>query len=377
MGGSTSMGGSSSTGGTGNPTCDAGPVTVTQANPNPPAPTSDHSQIFAGRCGAAPGQIGPPSAPWNQSVRNTCVDSRSDAIVRYLDAVVTSSQTFRIDMGKANEEYAFNPMLADDSVTERQFTPTSNFFGTACDRAFVPVPPNGRLEGELGYDCNSGGDCHLTVFDTAECLLFEQWKADDPLGSYPGGCLAVWDMQNVGNNLRGLGCTSADAAGLPIMPMLVTPGEVKSGAIRHALRFILPNHAVRRDEYVRPATHNPLTVEDFGQPASGPGEPPPYGVRLRLRANFPTNGLAPAAAAMVEALKEYGMFHADGGTVTFIASNEDFSSASWEDSDVDLGPNDLKNTGMQWTDFEVVSDIDNDVRSMDAIDCSRTPINEF
>ena len=104
--------------------------------------------------------------------------------------------------------------------------------------------------------------------------------------------------------------------------------------------------------------------------------PPPYGVRLRLRASFDTSGLSPGAQAMAEALKEYGMFHADGGNVTFIASNDTYAGASWGDADIDLGPNDLRDAGMAWTDFEVVSDLD-DVESMEDIECSRTPRMEL
>jgi len=358
--------------------CSAGPTTTATANPSPPGPTTDHATIFEGHCGAAVGQIGPPDAPWNQSVRDTCVDPRSDAVVEYLAAVVDGSQTFRIDMGRAEDTFGFNPLVADDSVAPRSFTPTGDFFATACDPAPIPVPSDGTLEGETGYECTSDGDCHLTVLDTSACRLYEQWRADDPLGTFTGGCLAVWELDSIPADLRGLSCTSADAAGLPILPLLVTPGEVKRrGEIRHALRFILPNDAVQRDVYARPATHNPLTTRRFGEPAAGPPGtmPPPYGVRLRLRADFDTSGLSPAAAAMAEALKEYGMFHADGGNVTFIASNERFSDATWDDPDVALGPNDLRDSGLAWTDFEVVSDLD-DVGTMSGTDCSRTPIEE-
>lgn len=359
-------------------TCSPTPTTVTTANPSPPGPTSDHSDVFAGRCGAAVGQIFPPDAPWNQSVRGTCVAPSSDAIVQYLQAVVDGSQTFRIDMGRSDEPYGFHPLLADDSVAELPFSPTQDFFPIACDEAAVPVPTDGRLEGELNYQCQSDGDCHLTVHDTEECLLFEMWRANDPLGSFPGGCLAVWSTDAIADDLRGLSCTSADAAGLPIMPLLVTPGEIARGEIRHALRFILPNNAVQRRVYARPATHNPLTVANHGQPADGPAGtmPPPYGVRLRLRADFDLSGLSPGARIMAEALQEYGMFHADGGNVTFIASNENFSAKDWDDPDIMLGPNDLRDAGLAWTDFEVVSDL-GDLGSMDDTDCQRTPLDEF
>ncbi len=358
--------------------CNPGPVTTATVNPSPPGATTTSSTLFDGRCGAAVGQLFPPSAPWNQSVRETCVDPRSNAIIQYLEAVVDGSQTFRIDLGNAEDDYGFNPLAADSSTTTYPFDTTDEFYTPHCDEVPIPVPATGRLEGEPDYTCAGDGDCHLTVLETAGCELFEMWRANDVLGDFAGGCLAVWDTTSVGTDLRGLSCTSADAAGLPILPMLVTPLQVRAGAIRHALRFILPNEAVQRHVYVRPATHNPLTEERHGQPASGPNGtmPPPYGVRLRLRADFDTSALSPGAQAMAEALKEYGMIHADGGNVTFIASNDTYAGASWGDADIDLGPDDLRDAGMSWTDFEVVSDLD-DVSSMEDVECSRTPRMEL
>jgi serine/threonine-protein kinase len=343
----------------------------------PPASTSSgvEGPVFAGHCGAAPGQIFPPDAPWNRSVRDAPVDPASGAIVDYLDATVTGGQTFRIDMGEADETYGFQLLSADDGVEHRPFTRTDDFYETACDATAVPVPPNGRLEGELGYRCDSDGDCHLLVFDTDECRLFEMWRADQPDGDFRGGCLAVWDTRAVQQQLRGLSCTSADAAGLPIMPLLFTPQQIADGEIRHALRFILPNGSVQREIYARPATHNPLTTERFGEPDPGPAgtRPAPYGVRLRLRADFDDSSLSAGARVITAALKEYGMFHADGGNVTFIASNAAGSARSW--SDVGLGPNDLRDA-LSWTDFEVVSDL-GDVGSMADTDCTRTALDEL
>jgi serine/threonine-protein kinase len=305
------------------------------------------------------------------------VSADSDDIITYLDAVVTGNQTFRIDLGDQENDYGFNPLASDETVANAQFEPRIDedlFYLPHCDTALVPVVSGGRLEGEAGYDCTTDGDCHLTVLDTDSCLLFEMWKADDVDTNFRSGCLAVWDTANTpGDELRGLSCTSADAAGLPILPLLVTPDEIAAGQINHALRFILPNEAVARDLYVRPATHNPLSA---GEPTRGPGTPPPYGVRLRLRADFDTSSLSPGARAMAEALQEYGMFHADGGNVTFIASNDAGATAKWSDPDVALGPNDLRDAGLAWTDFEVVSDT-TDVVSMADVECTRVPIDEF
>lgn len=91
---------------------------------------------------------------------------------------------------------------------------------------------------------------------------------------------------------RGEQCTSADAAGYPIAPLLFDADEVAAGSIDHAIRFILPNDRIRRGEYVHPATH--------GTPATrGPSDAPAYGTRLRLRADFPLESLPNPAARVV------------------------------------------------------------------------------
>jgi serine/threonine-protein kinase len=111
------------------------------------------------------------------------------------------------------------------------------------------------------------------------------WHADLTNGFFTGGCLAVWDMtKTYGPDGRGLNCTSADAAGFPIAPLLFTPEEVASGEIPHAIRFILPNDRIRRRR-LRGAGH-PL---DRGR--RGAIDTPPYGAAFRLRADFPVDKL--------------------------------------------------------------------------------------
>ncbi len=168
------------------------------------------------------------------------------------------------------------------------------------------MPAGGALEGEAGYRCASDGDCHLIVEDRQRMRLFEMWRADIAGDSFRGGCLAVWDMTRVyPPSGRGEQCTSADAAGFPIAPLLFSADEVAAGAIDHAIRFILPNARIRRGVYVHPATH-------AGAP-SGPAEAPPYGARLRLRSDYPVSSLPAGAQVVARALQRYGMLLADGG----------------------------------------------------------------
>jgi serine/threonine-protein kinase len=228
----------------------------------------------------------------------------------------------------------------------------------------VPIPPGGAIEGEDAYACTQDGDCHLIVVDTDECRLFEMWRCDYDT-QFEGGCLAVWDLLAVYTpTLRGDCCTSADAAGLPIAAHMFSADDLAAGAVNHAIRFILPNALMRDRIYVRPATHSTGAT-------SGPAEAPPYGARMRLRADFDAGGLNAAAQVVAVALQRYGMILSDGGNITFTALNDRFTTHKWVD--VGLGPGDL--TSLEWTDFEVV-ELGQRFTWDGSCDCNRTPITQ-
>jgi serine/threonine-protein kinase len=224
----------------------------------------------------------------------------------------------------------------------------------------VPLPPGGALEGENGYECTTDGDCHLIVVQRSKNRLYEMWRANVVGGTFFGGCLAVWDMSRVyGPSARGENCTSADAAGYPIAPLLFNADEVARGEIRHAIRFILPNSRIRDGVYMHPATHSTGA-------ASGPSSAPPYGTRLRLRPDYPLSTLPNEAARVVaRALQRYGMFLADGGSVALTAQSDRFTTAKWSGL---LGPRDLQ--AIQMSDFQM---IDGGTRIPYTGDCLRVP----
>ena len=263
----------------------------------------------------------------------------------------------------AGNTYGIVILSADASTPHETFTPSVNFFSPDCDPAPIPVPEGGAIEGETGYACVGGGDCHLIVVDEFTCRLHEMWVADRTSDSqFDGGCQAIWDLTaQYRETLRGDCCTSADAAGLPIAPLMVTADEIAAGRIEHALRFILPNAYIRDSAYASPATHATAA-------ASGGANAPPYGARMRLRDDVDISSLSPGAQVVATALKEYGMFLADGGNITFTFANDRFTTAKW--SEVDLSAADL--TGLAWTDFEVL-DL-GIVHDFSACSCTRTPI---
>ena len=295
-----------------------------------------------------------PGAFWRRDISSAPVDPQSGAIVAALSAAGGFGN------GRLQIDFSINVLTADASVPFQSFNPTADFYFPDCDLTPVPVPPGGALEGESGYACTTNGDCHLLVVHQPTDRLFEMWRADIRNGVFNGGCLAVWDLNRVyPPSGRGEQCTSADAAGFPIVPLLFTADELEAGAIRHAIRFILPNARIQAGVYVHPATH-------AGAP-SGQGMPP-YGARLRLRPDYPLTALPDEGARIIaRALQRYGMLLADGGNIALTAANDRFTTAKWP-AVLPSGSTGL--AAIHITDFEM---IDAGERIPLTYDCERNP----
>jgi serine/threonine-protein kinase len=295
----------------------------------------------------------PPGGAWYRDVSVAPLDGESGRVIAYLDRVGWGTGALRID-------YSITVLEAGADTPALAFTPTEDFFSPDCDLDPVPVPPGGALEGEAGYECVGNGDCHLIVVQPSRARLFEMWRADIRNGSFRGGCLAVWDMTRVyPPSGRGEQCTSADAAGYPIAPLLFSADEVAGGAVEHAIRFILPNERIRAGVYVHPATHGTRAT-------SGPADAPPYGTRLRLRAGYPLERLPNAGArVLARALQKHGMLLADGGQIALTARSDRFTRTKWQGL---LGAQDLSVLAPR--DFEMV---DGGERVPVTNDCVRNP----
>jgi hypothetical protein len=238
-------------------------------------------------------------------------------------------------------DFSFDVILADGTAPMRTFEPTGDFFEPDCDAVAMPVPSGGNLEGEDGYACTNDGDCHLLVFDPSGAKLYEMYRANIA-GSFEGGCLVVWDGNfQYPDTLRGDQCTSADASGMPMAPLLFTADEVAAGTIDHAIRFILPNDRIQRG-YVRPATH--------GTDTSGGADAPSFGVHLRLRDDYPIDTLPSEGAKVIaRAMQKYGMYHADGGNIALTGQSDRYTTAKWDGL---LEPQDLSDLAVE--DFDVI-----------------------
>ena len=170
------------------------------------------------------------------------------------------------------------------------------------DHVGYPIPDSPLIEG--------GSDRHILMVDPDACRLYELFNARKVGASWLAGSGATWDLRS--NALRTAGWTSADAAGLPILPGLVRYDEVAAGAIHHALRFTTNR---TRTSYIYPARHQ------AGESASA--ALPPMGTRVRLKASYDTSGFSPQARVIAEALKRYGMILADNGSPWYISGASD------------------------------------------------------
>ncbi len=287
----------------------------------------------------APVQYFPLAAVWTQNVSSAPVDPQSATILNSLSAAGGwGTGILRVD-------FSIRVMQANASTPTVPFRPAPVFYTPDSDVvSTVPLPAGGGMEGQSGYQCDtSQQDCHFIVVDNDQGKLYEAYGANYDGHALSATLLAVWNLNQVyPASGRGDQCSSADAAGYPIAPLLFNADELAQGHIDHAIRFILPNPEIRAGVFVHPATH-------AGGP-SGPATAPPYGAHLRLKASYDLSQLKPAARVVAAAMQKYGMFLADGGNIALTAQSDQDTQAKY--SQVDFNPTDL--ASLKVTDFEVV-----------------------
>jgi hypothetical protein len=187
----------------------------------------------------------------------------------------------------------------------------------------LPIPSNPIVEGgtNTAADQQPYGDHHILLLDADTCWLWETYHSYSPAaGTWNIYGSAAFDLRS--NALRPLDWSSADAAGFPILPLLLRADEASTGTIAHALRFTIGTNKIRR-AYVWPARH--LTVNGTTSTSL-----PPMGQLFRLKASFAIPpGDTVQAKAILQAMKTYGMYLADGGSDMFVSGE---SSAAWDDA---------------------------------------------
>src|SRR6185503_6091815 len=215
----------------------------------------------------------PSDSPWHKDVSKSRVDPNSRKIL----ARVGWGKPLRADFGPEWEGAPIGiPYVVISKAQKR--VPVTFTYADESDRGPYPIPPNAPIEGGP----KGTGDRHILVLDRDTWRLWELFNAfPDGKGGWKADSGAVWDLKK--NQVRPAGWTSADAAGLPILPGLVRYDEaVEKGAIEHALRFTLSK---TRRAYVPPASHWASELHD--------NDLPPMGMRVRLRKDFDVDGFAP------------------------------------------------------------------------------------
>lgn len=240
---------------------------------------------------------------WNTRVDSLPVAAESDA---YIDSI-GASRGLHADFGSGL--WDGGPIGIPYVVVDGDQPHVTVTFDYAdeSDPGPYPIPPNPPIEG--GPD--SDGDRHVLILDATHCILYELYSAyPQPDGTWHAGSGAIFDLNS--NQLRPAGWTSADAAGLPILPGLVRYDEVLEGEITHAIRFTV---RTTRQAYTWPARHHASNNTS--------AEVPPMGQRFRLRSDFDVSGYPSAVQVILVAMKRYGLIVADNGSDWYISGVPD------------------------------------------------------
>jgi hypothetical protein len=268
----------------------------------------------------------PKSNPWNQRVDRLPVARDSDALIRSIGL----GGSVHADFGSGL--WDGGPIGIPFTTVGRSQTrvPVSFAYADESDPGPYPIPRGAPIEGGAKAD----GDRHVIVVDRSRCRLFELFDADRLDGGrrWRAASGARWSLRS--NRLRPSGWTSADAAGLPILPGLARYDEVRRGRIDHALRFTVQR---TRRAFTWPARHFASSLTDSALPRMGE--------RLRLKATVGLAGLGPQARVVASALQTYGMLLADNGSDWYVSGAP---NRRWDNDDLHtLGR-------LRGRDFEVV-----------------------
>jgi serine/threonine-protein kinase len=329
-----------------------------------------------------------PNAIWNVDVSSVPLRQNSAQMMQHLEDLATAirgSDCFAPGSGSGcwgdtrifdfQIDLSFYVLHANQSTPVQAIVQNKGYYLPDCEPGGFgfPLPAGGGIEGTSppAYTCNaSNNDCHLLVVNDDTKVLYEAYNVSkaDATGVH-ALCGLSWDLQKVYPRYgRGEHCTSADAAGFPMAPLMLNADEVwaaaqANGDIGHAIRFILGNNRMAASKYVHPSSHGTTATSD------GDANAVPYGSQLRLKASFDVDGFSSNAGvrAVLRSLQKYGMFLSDGGGVPLSAELDDFTTHKW---DADLSMDSHSLFGIRPTDFEVVEAGD---PMTVTYDCVRTP----
>ncbi len=292
------------------PPSDSVPPPPSDSVPPSASPALGLNGSFQGR------RIFPATDPWNQPVANLPVDPNSSAILERIGL----SDRLHPDFG---DDFGIPYIVVPDTLTR---SPVHFDYADESDPGPYPIPANPPIE--------DGGDRHLLVVVAGEYKLYELYNLRQENGAWHAGSGAIFDLTH--GTTRPAGWTSADAAGLPILPGLIRYDEVyQQGAINHAIRMTVSR---TRRAYIPPATH-------WASSSTNPLDPP-MGMRMRLKATVDESAFSPPMQVIVRALKTYGLIVADNGSDMYITGTAD---SRWNNA-----VNDALKT-LRASDFEVLT----------------------
>ncbi|MEP7134468.1 MAG: hypothetical protein ABI904_06005 [Chloroflexota bacterium] len=229
---------------------------------------------------------------WNVRVDSLPTHPQSAAWIQSIGG----AESFHMDFGSG--EWDGGPIGIPYNIVAGSTVPKVDpefYYPDESDAGPYPIHQNPNREW--------GSDHHILIVDTESCMLYEIYDASFDNGKWSGGSGAIWDLNS--NALRPDGWTSADAAGLPILPGLVRYDEIAVGEIKHAIRFTAENTA----GYIWPARHQTDDPQDGV---------PPMGARFRLKAEYDISAFPSEMQILLQAMKIYGIILADNGSNWYI-----------------------------------------------------------
>ncbi len=283
----------------------------------PPAAPPDSAQLLGDLAGIA---LFPSDNWWNVDISGAPVDPASDAYIDFVSGRVGGNTTAvrrgHPDFGPPPYGIPFAVVPGSQALSAMTYV----LYGSQSDAgapgrpAGFPVPGAARsqahwIEGGVAGG-GSSGDRHLLIVDRDHHLLFETWATrwNTSLARWEAGSGAAFDLTS--NARRPDGWTSADAAGLAILPGLVRYDEAYGSAeIAHAFRVTVR----ATDGYVWPASHEAGTTAGAL----------PMGARLRLKASKDLSGYPAPVQRIFRAMKTHGLIVADNGTDLYVSGTMD------------------------------------------------------
>jgi serine/threonine-protein kinase len=289
---------------------------------------------------------------FNRPVDTADLDPESDAIIATLQNAGSPGSMGGWGHGEIRINFTIDVFYATADANPIRVTYDSadsvdnNDGSTDVPVGGIPIPsmnsttsPTVGFESPMGMTCPLDEDCHYLVMDPAYSRLIEAYQAQasttnfivGPNAGYPG-IVVVWDYNLLYPAfLRGDPCTSADASGGLVAPLLFTAEELHDGHIDHAIRFVLPNSRIQYETFVRPATHATMSFAHVNGV--------PYGARFRLKSDdtlrevfgIDVTTLSKGAQVIVKALQKYGMILSDGGSDALTAKSDQFTNFKYGD----------------------------------------------